>query len=76
MFTSNAEWPEGTISGSTTSQDIHQTEEAAKAVCDMLEVQGFGGEGKIAPIKTWVARETVEECEAREYRRAMYPQDR
>jgi len=76
MFTSNAQWPEGTISGSTTTQDTHQTEEAAKSACTRLEEDGFGGEGKIAPTKTWVARETIEECEAREYRRAMFPQDR
>lgn len=36
--------------------DFHETEEQAKAVCKMLERDGFGGKGVIFPIKTWVEK--------------------
>lgn len=56
-WTSHAEWPKGSlpIIGDK-SEDTHATEEDAKAVCDLLQVKGFGGDGDIFPIKTWVER--------------------
>jgi hypothetical protein len=55
-FTSNARWPDGTISGSVDqiSTDSHETFGQAKAVCDALVKEGFGGEGTIFPMSTWV----------------------
>ena len=54
MYTSNAEWPAGTVSGTITTKDEHDTLERAKAVCDRLESEGLGGEGSVFPIRTWV----------------------
>lgn len=57
MFTSNAKWPkEVSVSGDgrNVSTDQHHTKKGAQAVCDALERNGFGGEGKIFPIETWV----------------------
>lgn len=55
-FKSFAEWPPGTISGSSTSisDDSHDTREQAEGVCRRLQCEGFGGNGKIFPIRTWV----------------------
>lgn len=54
MWYSKAWWPSTVSLGNTenTSEDIHWTEEQAKAVCRRLEKEGFGGDGKIFPIKT------------------------
>jgi hypothetical protein len=41
---------------SETTSDEHDTREQAQAVCDMLEREGFGGEGKMFPVKTWVEK--------------------
>jgi hypothetical protein len=49
---SKAVWPRGTMGGGDVSTDTHATEEAAKVVCRMLERKGFGGDGKIFPLKT------------------------
>jgi len=52
-----AEWPEGVYTapdGSHVSKDTHDTREAAKAVCGLLTRQGFGGEGRHFPRRTWV----------------------
>lgn len=51
-----AEWPEGTVKGTTDNitRDGHDTAGAAKVVCNMLEHYGFGSEGNFFPIKTWV----------------------
>ena len=57
-YFSNAQWPEGPVSQARANDittDSHNTESAAKAVCNMLERDGLGGEGKIFPIKTWVS---------------------
>ena len=56
-YQSNAEWPAGTITGkeSQISTDTHSTRQAAESVCRMLERDGFGGEGKIFPLRTWVS---------------------
>jgi hypothetical protein len=48
-WNSGAQWPDGTV-----SKDGHDTEEAAKAVCSRLEREGWGGEGRVLPIRTWV----------------------
>lgn len=57
-YTSNAEWPEtitvGNIEGYNVSTDIHDSKEAAIAICKKLMREGFGGEGKIFPIRTWI----------------------
>ena len=55
-YTSNAKWPrmDAYIGNSDTTSDEHDTREQAQAVCDMLERDGFGGAGKMFPVKTWV----------------------
>jgi len=35
------------------SEDTHDTKEQAEAVCRLLERDGFGGNGKFFPIRTW-----------------------
>lgn len=52
-YTSNAEWP--SACGVESSSDTHDTEEAARCVCRMLEENGFGGQGRFFPLRTWVA---------------------
>lgn len=54
MWNSNAEWPVGTCSDTTITTDTHQYKEQAQAVCDLLERMGFGGDGKVFPVRTWV----------------------
>ena len=56
-WTSNAQWPEGSVCqvrANNTSTDSHLTKAAAQAVCRMLERDGLGGEGKVFPLRTWV----------------------
>lgn len=55
-YTSNAKWPrmDAEYSNSEMTSDEHDSYEQAKAVCDMLDRDGFGGEGKMFPVKTWV----------------------
>lgn len=58
-WTSNAEWPRQVyrgIDGSGITTDTHSSEYAAQCVCEALEREGFGGEGKHFPIRTWVSR--------------------
>jgi len=46
------------------SKDTHATPRAAEAVCSMLERDGFGGDGKDFPIRTWTEMEKeMEEME-------------
>jgi len=55
---SNAQWPLDTyrgIDGKGISTDMHRNKEAAVAVCDGLKKKGFGGEGKVFPVKVWVS---------------------
>jgi hypothetical protein len=54
MWKSHAEWPEHPDVYVKESDDSHPTEEAARAVCRMLERKGMGGERKIFPVRTWV----------------------
>ncbi len=57
-YISKALWPEDSgikdKYGRPESKDSHDTEAQAKAVCRALGRDGFGGEGKVFPIKTWV----------------------
>lgn len=55
---SNALWPAGVCSsmyGDNISTDTHPTIEHAQAVCEALEREGFGGERKHFPLRTWVS---------------------
>ena len=57
-FQSNALWPKGVCSsmyGDGISTDTHMTRAQAEAVCRALEREGFGGERKHFPLKTWVS---------------------
>ena len=57
-YRSNAQWPLDVYKGmfgDGISSDDHQTAEMAQSVCKGLEKDGFGGEGKHFPIKTWVS---------------------
>lgn len=47
-YRSVAEWPH---CGKTT--DSHYSEESAEAVCRLLQREGYGGDRKIFPIKTY-----------------------
>lgn len=51
-----AQWPDTVSLGSTDneSRDYHTSEAAALAVVNMLKREGFGGEGKIFPIRAYV----------------------
>lgn len=42
------------------SEDFHSSLEAAESVCRMLRRQGFGGQGKFFPIRTWTEPFTEE----------------
>ena len=55
-YKSCAEWPAHVFTaadGSHTSTDMHDSKEAANAVCGMLARHGFGGHGE-RPMRTWV----------------------
>jgi len=59
-YYSNAEWPEGTYSnqyGKPISSDNHRSLNNAFAVCKGLERDGFGGDGEVFPVRTWVSEE-------------------
>lgn len=54
-FKSIAYWPIGTIpSLNDKSSDLHDTEEAADGVCNLLIERGFGGDRKVFPLYTLV----------------------
>lgn len=55
-FKSKAQWPAivAVCHGASISEDTHDTYEQARAVCDMLERDGLGGDGDIFPVSTWV----------------------
>lgn len=55
-WSSYAEWPPGVVStadGKNITEDGHDTEEQADAVCRMLKRDGFGGQGKHFPLCVW-----------------------
>lgn len=56
-WTSNAEWPldvyRGTHGDGVTT-DTHNSFDAAEAVCHALRHEGFGGQRKAFPLRTWI----------------------
>jgi len=59
-YYSNAEWPEGTYSnmyGKPISSDKNESYNSAFQMCVSLEKEGFGGDRKLFPIRTWVSKE-------------------
>lgn len=58
-FTSNALWPKEAMVIGDKSTDGHDTKEAAESVCNSLEMEGLGGDGKIFPINTWVGTNKI-----------------
>jgi hypothetical protein len=54
MWKSNAKWPESCGVVDNVSTDTHDTQEQAIAVCQMMKENGFGGDRKEFPIKTWI----------------------
>lgn len=56
LFKSCAQWPFTLEVGSEDhiTKDLHYTRKEAECICSLLEKEGFGGEGKIFPIKTWI----------------------
>ena len=63
-FTSNAEWPRevcpsiGHMPPKVTS-DSHDCEEMALSVCNALADNGYGGGGKIFPVRVWVVEHSL-----------------
>ena len=58
-YISCAQWPPDVYSNSSgghVSEDGHDTEAAAAAVCAMLQREGFGGERIRFPLRTWVEK--------------------
>lgn len=56
QYQSNAQWPKDQYPFSNdVSTDKHGTMDQAAAVCRGLERDGWGGERKIFPVKTWVS---------------------
>ena len=55
-WTSNAEWPDTApiFNGTRVTTDIHADEQVALGVCRLLNKEGWGGERKIFPKRTWV----------------------
>ena len=59
VWTSNAEWPLDVyrgMRGDGITSDTHGTIEEAQAVCDALRCDGFGGQRKDFPLRTWVEK--------------------
>ena len=55
---SNARWPLDTykgIYGDGVSTDRHRSKEAARCVCDALQLDGFGGMREVFPLEVWVS---------------------
>ncbi len=57
LWQSNAQWPlqhyQGEF-GDGITRDAHPTRQHAESVCVGLNHEGFGGERRVFPIKTWV----------------------
>jgi hypothetical protein len=55
-FHSFAQWPDTVNTGRSdhVSTDDHDTREAALAVCRELVRSGFGGDGKVFPLRAWI----------------------
>ena len=57
-YKSCAKWPEGTIPHcNDVSRVVEYSEDVATSVCNRLEAEGYGGEGKVFPLHTWVEPE-------------------
>ncbi len=41
--------------GDCISTDTHDSEDEARWACRMLQREGFGGDGKVFPLRTWVS---------------------
>ena len=56
LFRSFARWPAGTHFGEQcdVTSDDHFTEAEANGVGDLLKQNGYGGNGRIFPLETWV----------------------
>lgn len=55
-------WPEEKIdlgNENNSSCDFHNSQKDANTVVEMLEKDGFGGEGKVFPTETFVAHVTL-----------------
>lgn len=53
--TSNAEWPDRTMFGSEQiTTDRHYSKKEAAAEGELLRKNGFGGDRKVFPLRTWV----------------------
>lgn len=64
-YKSVAAWPRGEVNlgdPNNESEDTHGSYRDARAVCDLLEINGFGGNGQIFPLSTRV--EEIYETEA------------
>lgn len=60
MFKSVAKWPHPQVNlgnSENTSDYSHATLSSARIICQILENDGFGGDGVIFPIETWVEDE-------------------
>lgn len=58
-YKSCAKWPEGTCDFSNNVTRVVEPDKvAAEIVCKKLERSGFGGEGKVFPLKTWIEEES------------------
>jgi hypothetical protein len=58
IYKSNAEWIRYELNMGiehNVTSDCHESEDEAKAVCRLLEEKGFGGEGVVFPVRTWVS---------------------
>lgn len=64
-FTSHAKWPTGAgiNLGNTENEstDTHGDRESAETVCRMLQERGFGGDGQMFPLRTWVTSDEDEQ---------------
>lgn len=55
MFSSCASWPKGTAEFSNdVTRDENGSWEQADTICSRLRREGFGGDGKVFPLRTWV----------------------
>lgn len=59
-------WPDtikvGNVIGKNESDDIHDSYDAAEAVCLLLEQHGFGGQRKVFPVATRVEPTECPSC--------------
>ena len=56
-WTSKAQWPLDVyrgMDGKGITSDEHDSYDSAEAICHALRHEGFGGERKHFPLRTWV----------------------